>query len=118
MLRPTLNASASISPAIELLVDFHEREPVAVPTTIVDRTDALQIRENWTTVTGLGYCGAVRMQVSLMLDPTIVSELAIGDGDLVGTGDGYTIATDSGEPVDAEVQFLAANVLFQAGGQL
>jgi len=118
MLRPTLNTTANIKPAVEMLVDFHEREPVAVPTTIIDRSLTLRIQENWTTVTGLGYCGAVRMRAALMLEAGIVSELAIGDGDLVGTGDGYTIATDSGEPVDAQIQFISANVLFQPGGQL
>lgn len=118
MLRPTMLATANITPAMEILVDFQEREPTAVPTTIIDRSTTLQVRQDWTSVTGVGYCGAIRMQVAVQLDTGIVSELAIGDGDLLGTGDGYTIATDSGEPVDAQVQIQSFDVTFQPGGQL
>lgn len=123
MLRPTLNATANVIPAIELLVDYQEREPTAIPTTIVDRSTALSIRDNWTSVTGLGYCGSVRMQVRLTTDPTQLSTLVDGAGSDIVTGDGMggagdTIVTDSSDPLDATIQAIAMSLLYQKGGHL
>lgn len=119
MLRPTMNVTANISPAIEMLVDYQEREPIAVPTnTIVDRDGTLRIRDEWTSVTGVGYCGSVRTRVKLAQDPDLTAFLAIGDGDIVGDGAGNDIVIDSGDPLDAQIQLIATNVLFQKGGQL
>lgn len=123
MLRPTLNATANVLPAIEVLTDYHEREPTAVPTTIIDRSTDLEIRDNWTGATGIGYCGSVRMQVRLSADPNQVSTLVDGAGNTIVTGDGMggngdTVITDSGDPVDAQIQVLAFNLQFQKGGPL
>jgi hypothetical protein len=118
MLRPTLNATADVRPAIEMLTDFQERAPTAVPTTIMDRNDILTIRDNWTSVTGLGYNGSVRMQVRIASDPTAASTLSDGDGNDIEDGLGDLIAVDSGDPLTAQIQVLAFNVLYQRGGQL
>lgn len=118
MLQPILNATANVTPAIELLIDFEERDPTAVPTTIVDRTTTLQIRKDWTSVNGVGVYGSVRMQVILSEDPDLVSTLVDGAGSDIVTGDGFTVATDSGEPVYAQVQCIAFNAVYEPGGIL
>lgn len=118
MIQPVLNATANVRPALEMLVDFEDREPTAVPTTISDRTDVLQIRKDWTSVVGDGAWGSIRMQAILALDSAFVATLADGDGNDIDDGAGNLIAIDSGEPVDAQVQCIGFNVLFEAGGVL
>lgn len=119
MVQPILNATANVRPAIEMLTDFEDREPESVPTTTIDdRTDVLTIRKDWTSVVGEGVWGSIRMQAVLAQDATLVSTLAVGDGDDVTTGDGFEIAVDSGDPLVAQLQCVGFNVLFEAGGVL
>lgn len=119
MIQPVLNATANVKPAIEMLVDFENREPESVPTTtIADRTDVLEIRKDWTSVVGDGAWGAVRMQAILSADPLLTSTLADGDGNDIVDGDGNLIAIDSGEPVSAQIQCIGFNTLFEPGGVL
>lgn len=118
LLRPTLNATANVLPAIEILTDYHEREPTAVPTTIVDHGGTLEIRDSWTGATGIGYCGSIRMQVRLAADSDQVSDLSDGAGNTIVTGGGDTVITDSGDPIDAQVQVLAFSLQYQKGGPL
>lgn len=119
MVQPVLNATANVRPALELLVDFEDREPTSVPTTtITDRTDVLEIRKDWTSVVGDGAWGAVRMKAVLAEDPLLVSTLADGDGNDIVDGAGNLIGIDSGEPVSAQVQCIGFVVLFEAGGVL
>lgn len=119
MVQPVLNATANVRPAIEMLVDFEDREPTSVPTTTIsDRTDVLAIRKDWTSVVGDGAWGAIRMKAVLAEDPLLVSILADGDGNDIVDGDGNDIAIDSGEPVTAQVQAIGFNVLMEAGGVL
>lgn len=118
MVQPVLNATANVKPALEMLVDFESREPVAIPTTITDRTDVLEIRKDWTSVVGDGAWGSIRMQAILSVDIGLVSILADGDGNDVVDGDGNDIAIDSGEPVTAQLQCIGFNLVFEAGGVL
>lgn len=119
MIQPVLNATANVRPAIEMLVDFEDREPTSVPTTTIsDRTDVLEIRKDWTSVVGDGAWGAVRMQAILSADPLLTSTLADGDGNDIVDGDGNLIAIDSGEPVTAQIQCIGFNTLFEPGGVL
>lgn len=119
MVQPVLNATANVKPAIEMLVDFEDREPESVPTTTIsDRTDVLEIRKDWTSVVGDGAWGSVRMQAILATDPLLTSTLADGDGNDIVDGDGNLIAIDSGEPVTAQLQCVGFNVLYEAGGVL
>lgn len=117
-LRPTLNATQSIQPAIEVLTDFAERAPTSVPTNTITADEGLQIRDNWASVTGLGYCAAVRMQVKVTADATVNNTLGDGAGDEIGDGSGNTMAVDSGFPIEAQVRVIAFNVLYQPGGQM
>ncbi len=119
MIQPVLNATANVRPAIEMLVDFEDREPTSVPTTTIsDRTDVLEIRKDWTSVVGDGSWGAVRMKVILAEDSTFSATLADGDGNDIEDGDGNLIAIDSGEPVNAQVQCIGFVVLSETGGVL
>lgn len=119
MVQPVLNATANVRPALEMLVDFEDREPTSVPTTTIsDRTDVLEIRKDWTSVVGDGAWGAIRMQAILATDPLLTSILADGDGNDIVDGDGNEIAIDSGEPLTAQVQVIGFNVVFEPGGVL
>jgi hypothetical protein len=120
LLRPTLNATANVLPAIEVLTDYQEREPTAVPTTIIDRSTTLRIRDNWTGATGVGYCGSVRMQVRLQQDPNLLSVVVVSPGGdtVIIEPAGDELATDSGEPADAQIQLLAMNLQYQRGSAL
>lgn len=118
MARPILNATANIQPAIELLIDFADRTPTAVPTTVMDSDQGLSIRDSWIGVSGIGYWGSLAMQVAVQGDPDDLAILAIGGGDVLGDGEGDDILTSTGDPVDAQIQFIGGNVMLQPGGLL
>ena len=130
MLRPVIKAPNAVRPALEMLVDFQSKVPTAVPT-VVGTTEASwdeslwddsawvdpnAIRYDWTTVTGLGYFGAPRMQVSIQ--STTSSDLTTGGGDVLVTGGGDTLITESALSSPVTVQCIGFDVLFQPGGQL
>lgn len=76
--RPLLATDGNVSVAMEVNVDFEDRVPTATPsftptaggewdtaTWDVDSwADAEQISKSWQTVSGLGYCAALRMQTT------------------------------------------------------
>ena len=80
MLRPLLTTDDVVSPGIALNVDFQRNAPISTPT-VIAQTHALwdvatwdsgavwvgevSTEARWTSVTGLGYCASVRMQVAL-----------------------------------------------------
>lgn len=133
MLQPILRSSSDLQPAVEVLTDFKESVPTAVPTVIrpssgtwgVGEWDSAfwgantDIRDGWTSVTGIGYCGAVRLR--LIGPPAYYTDLAIGDGDLVGeTEGGARIEVAVVYQSSLELQILAFNIKYenQTGGQL
>lgn len=120
MLRPIINATSDVQPAIEMLTNFEERDPVAVPTTTIMGVSGLAIRQDWASVQGVGYCGAVRAQVKVAADPDLVGILAVGDGNLIITeAGGDNIATATPESLnDSRIQIISFDVMFQQGGQL
>jgi len=118
MVRPILNVTADVTPAIEIDCDFAESIPQAIPSVIDGRDTDLSIRAEWNGAQGIGFCGAVRMRVTISADPDLQGVLGIGDGNTLGDGAGNDIATDSGLPLDAEVQFITADVLYERGGVL
>lgn len=120
MLRPTLNATANVRPAVDVLTDYQERAPTSVPTTIVDGTSDLRIRDNWTGASGIGYCASVRMQVKLTQDANFSSILVVSEGgdDVVVEEGGDQIVTATADPPSATIQVLAFNLQFQRGGPL
>lgn len=118
MIRPVLNATANVLPAVEIRTDFRTSPPTAQPTVIDDRTDVLEIRLDWTGATGIGYAGAAAMRVVTMADDSLRSDVAIGDGSLLEDGGGATIETDTGDPLNAQIQAISFDILFEAGGIL
>lgn len=118
MCRPILNATANVFPAIEIDTDFQATTPIAVPTVISGRSMDLSVRADWNGAQGVGFCGAVHMQVTLSTDSNLQSLLAIGDSNTLSDGAGNDIVTDSGEPLEADIQFINADILYEAGGPL
>lgn len=131
MLQPVLRIASDLAPAVEIVTDFKERIPTAVPTTITttggkwdvglwDRalwSASTQTRDSWTSVTGIGYCGAVRLRVSPA--PLIYIDLAVDEEEVVSYGDGI-VAASSTRNTNAPCEIIAFNVKYQnqTGGQL
>jgi len=118
MVRPTFNATADVIPAVAVNVDFNVTAPTSIPTVISTRDPDLSIRSTFGSAIGLGFAGAVYVQVTLSVEPGLQSELGIGNGDVLGDGAGNIIVTDSGEPVGADIQYISADVVYEKGGVL
>jgi len=132
MLQPVLRLGEGVEPSIEMLTDFKERVPTAQPT-VVRVTGSVwddgmwdfarwgtnfETRESWTTVTGIGYCGAVRIR--LTISPRVI-DLATGDEDDVVSSDGDDIVAVFRSPETRRpLEIIAFNVKYenQIGGQL
>lgn len=120
MVRPILNATSNVIPAVEMLMDFSIRTPVAMPTVITDRSTDLQIRYAWAGGTGIGYAAAIAMRVTLSLDSDLSAFLVDSKGGafIVEDTGGAMIITDNNEPVNAQIQAIGFDVVYQAGGVL
>lgn len=132
MLQPIINIAQGVEPAIEVLTDFKERVPTATPTLVrisgsvwdANLWDQAfwgtetETKDSWTTVTGIGYCGAVRIRVRIT---ALGDAVATGDGDDIVSSDGSDyIATFIGARTQFPVEIIAFNVKYenQVGGQL
>lgn len=132
MLQPILRIASNIAPAVEVITDFKERIPTAVPTSITVTggqwdvglwdvalwSPSVQTRDSWTSVTGIGYCGAVRLRVQP--EPVLYIDLAVDDDTVVSyDGDGI-VAVQAARNTNAAVEIIAFNVKYQnqTGGQL
>jgi len=134
MLQPILRIASDIAPAVEVITDFKERVPTAVPTSITTTggqwdsglwdvalwSPSVQTRDSWTSVTGIGYCGAVRLRVQPT--PVLYIDLAVGDEDdsiVSYDGDGLVVV-QAARNTNAAVEIIAFNVKYQnqTGGQL
>ena len=120
MIRPLLNTTPLVQPALEIDVDYQESEPTAVATVVEQGDTAAQIRYDWTSASGIGYVGAARMQVNLVGDAS-TPVLAVGDlppHDLAidGAGDGLFIRSNL--PFDVPCQLLGFDIVYEPGGQL
>lgn len=119
MIRPILRATSDVVPAVEMLIDFNIRTPVAMPTVISDRSAVLETRYAWAGATGVGYAGAIAMRVTVQLEEGISAFLVDGEGDnIVDDVGGDKIITDSNEPVNTQIQVIGFDVVHQAGGIL
>ena len=115
--RPLLNASPLVAPALDVNVNFKQTVPTAVPTVIGQGATAAAISFNWTGCSGVGVYGAPIMQVNLKGDAT-VAQLGVGDigQDLVGVdGAGDTLLTSANLPFDVPCQLLGFNLLYEPG---
>jgi hypothetical protein len=132
MLQPVINLGEGVEPAIEVLTDFQERIPTATPTVIritgslwdgslwdvAEWGSGAETRSSWTTVTGIGYCGSVRIR--LTVSPRVVA-LGTGDGtDLVSSDGTDYIVVFLAPETRRPLEIIAFNVKYenQIGGQL
>lgn len=119
MVRPILQATSDVTPAVEMLIDFNIRTPIATPTVISDRSTQLETRYAWAGATGIGYAAAIAMRVTVTLEEGISAFLVDGEGDnIVDDVGGDRIITDSNEPVNTQIQVVGFDVVHQAGGIL
>ena len=119
MIRPLLNTTPAVLPALEIDVDYQESEPTAVPIFSPQGAGA-SIRYDWTSASGIGYVGAARMQVSIQGDTT-TPVLSVGDfpaHDLAINNAGDALFTQTTTPFDVPCQLLGFDVVYQPGGQL
>ena len=132
MLQPILRIASNIAPAVEVITDFKERVPTAVPTSITTTggkwdtglwdvalwSPSVQTRDSWTSVTGIGYCGAVRLRVQP--EPVLYIDLAVDDEDVVSYDGTGIVAVQAARNTNAAVEIIAFNVKYQnqTGGQL
>lgn len=125
MVKALLKAPAIVKPALEVLTDYQERVPTAVPTVVdpgdIDPNDADAIRDDWTGATGLGAVAAPRMRVSLLgnQDTDIIAvNAAMTDILEIADSTGDHLLTRPNLPLDVEIQCVGFGVVFQAGGIL
>lgn len=79
MVRPIIRTDGTVNPAIEINADYEESTPTAQATVVVPDNlglwdvglwddavwgDELKVRNDWTGASGIGVCGAVRMQAT------------------------------------------------------
>jgi hypothetical protein len=120
LIRPTLNTTSQVAPALEVDVDYQESQPVAVPTVVNQGLTGAQIRYDWTGATGVGHVGAARLQVRLVGD-TGQPNLAVGDlppHDLGVDTAGDGLLVQSGLPFDVPCQLFGFDIVYQRGGVL
>lgn len=124
MVRAILTAPAIIRPALEVLVDYEERIPTAVATTVeagdISPDDEMTPRDDWTGATGIGYVASPRMRISIMgaadadqiaIDSTLTDLLLDESG-------GDNILTRPNLPLDVSVEIIGFDVMFKPGGYL
>ena len=119
-IRPILNTTPLVAPALEVDVDYGESVPTAVPVVVQSGANTQTIRYDWTGATGVGYVGAARMQVNLAGDQAASPLLAVDNAaNLLGVDAGLdTLFIQSALPFDVPCQLLGFDVLFQLGGSL
>lgn len=132
MLQPVLRIANNIAPAVEVITDFKERVPTATPTLIQTTggkwdtglwdvalwSPSTETRDSWTSVTGIGYCGAVRLRV--VPEPLIPQDLAVDTDEVVSSDGDDIVAISAARNTNAAVEIVAFNVKYQnqTGGQL
>lgn len=122
MIQALLKAPSIVKPALEILVDYAERQPTAVPTVIgpadISTEDDAVIRSDWTAATGVGTVGAPRMALSVVGDDE-VSRLSYDGTDLIliETGGDHVLISPN-LPTDVSVELIGFNVVFQTGNVL
>lgn len=130
MIRPLIRTEQNVKPALELVTDYKDRVPQAIPevttgggaiwdTALWDTSawgQDLDIRNEWTSVTGVGYCAAARMRV--ITGASTVYYLDDGEGNIIQDGNGNLIIAQIGGSPDVTVQLIGFDLIYQRGGQL
>lgn len=118
MIRPLLNAPGIIQPAVDVNADYNTTMPTATPTVVDLASTALEIRQDWTGATGLGYMLAPAMSVTIGADLAQNIVLADSSGDTVGIDAIDTLGINSALPYDVPCQLISFDLMFESGGQL
>lgn len=121
MIRPVINSIPSVlKTAIGIQVDFEDTPPTDIPVTTIYGNSNPQITANWTSAAGIGYFGAIRLAVNLMVDPNLIGTISDGLGnDIVDQTSGSLIAVASTIPIDSSaLQVISFDLIYQNGGQL
>jgi hypothetical protein len=115
MLRTLMNTVPWITPAVEVDVDYQDSIPTATPTVVNTGALTPAARYTWSSASGTGFVGAVRMRVVLNTQTALAIDSA--DVDELVTGDGYALIT--GDPLTAiPFQLTSFDVLYEPGGIL
>ena len=119
MIRPLLNCSELIQPAVDIDVEYQNNTPVAMPTVVGLGSTATEIRFDWTSVGAVGYVGAPHMVVAIRSD-AVVNNIATDAGKLntLGVDAGDELAISSGLPYSVPVQHISWDVMAEVGGQI
>ena len=121
MVRPLMKCSPLVQPALEVLTDYRESIPTAVPTILgagdVNPADVNLIQYAWAGAAAEGYVATPRMRVVLRGDPGI-ARIAVGDGSDVLVDAGDDVVDRPPLPFEVPVQLIGFDVMMQAGGIL
>ncbi len=120
MVRPLLNTSGIVAPAIDINTDFSLTMPSATPSVVDRGAVQSEIRYDWTSTSGMGYFGSVAMQVSIQSDPNAqnVATDSTMANILAVNGSGDVLITEPALPFDVPCQLISFDVQYQNGGQL
>lgn len=113
MVRPLMNTSPLIAPALAMCVDYQQSAPTATPTVIDQATSAAEIRFDWTSDGAIGAVGSPYMRVNVLgnLSTVVLGVDAAGDTLAVdAAGDTVRIYGDS--PFAVPVQLLGFDLVF------
>lgn len=114
MVRPLMNASPLISPALAMCADYQQVVPTATPTVIGENSNTAQIRFDWTSDGAIGAVGAPYMRVN-MVSNLSGAVLGIGNanGDILGVdAGGDMLGVYPGLPFNVPVQLLGFDLVF------
>ena len=119
MVRPLLKTSGIVAPAIDINADFNEVMPTATPSVVDAGSTATEIRYDWTSASGVGFYGAIAMEVAIRSDPATAG-LAIDAGGIntLGIDTGDVLLTEPGLPYDVPCQLISFDVMYQPGAPL
>ena len=119
-IRPILNATAIVEPALDINVDYQSNMPTAVPTVVDQTTTAAEIRYDWTSASGLGVVGAPTMAINLVgvASKDVLAVDLTGDALAVDVPPTDQLAIYSNLPFDVPCQLLGWNILYTPGGLL
>ena len=119
MIRPLMNTSAIVAPALDVDVEYQNNTPTAMPTVVDLGQTQQEIRLDWTSVGSIGYVGAPHMVVAIKSDvavDNVATDTTLAN--TLGVDVGDELAVSSGLPYDVPCQLISYDVMFQPGGQI
>jgi hypothetical protein len=119
MARPLLNTIDVVQPALDMNVDYQDSAPTATAVIVPNGGTAAAMRYDWTSLAGVGYVGALRMQISMQGTPATDSLAYDPALDLLLLSAGTdTLLLRSSTPFDIPCQLYGFDLMYQSGGAL